>query len=413
MRNQIPTLRLAVYLIALFALAASLDCATTGLLSERYREDFYKVPRLLSDEPVQTNSTFIVYSDIQAGWRVQEKFLAKSNWTDAKMLIFPFYQLYLIGNGLVGGINWLRHSPDYGGEQRRMVRDAVYAKAKHSQAAFVLNLGDMAADDGRRPSHWASFLKENKVQHPLLSEVPYLPVVGNHEHANDPQFGLPNYRSVFDYPGFYVVELADAAVIVVNSGLIIDQYQDIDDDTQDLLFERWFVSSGESVAPAWLEEQLASRDKRFKVVAMHHPPLTFAMHQGDWTNPSFGRELERKRRLLLGLFQKHEVDVVLSGHDHLYQHNLLRCGSDQKMHLVITGGGGGPLRGIVDAKTESELLAQFQEEGWDVYLVQSKEVHHFCLVQVHRERLIIRAFEVREDSERPTELIEEIIIRKD
>jgi hypothetical protein len=367
---------------------------------------------LLSNEPKLTNSTFVVYSDNQASWRVQERFLAKSNWTDAKMLIFPFYQLYLIGNGLVGGINWLRHSPDYGGEQRRMVRDAVYGEAKRSQAAFVLNLGDMAADDGRRPSHWVSFLRENRMEHPLLTEVPYLPVIGNHEHANDPQFGLPNYRSVFDYPGFYVVELADAAVIVVNSGLIIDQYQDIDDDTQDRLFERWFVSSGESEGPAWLEKELASRDKRFKVVAMHHPPLTFAMHQRDWTDPSFGRELVRKRRLLLDLFRKHEVDVVLSGHDHLYQHNLLLYESERQMHLFTAGGGGGPLRDVVDSETELKIQKSFKDEGMRVSMVERKKVHHYLVVTIHRDRLIIKAIQVTKDPQQPTELIEEIVIQK-
>ena len=80
------------------------------------------------------------------------------------MFIFPFYQLYLVGNGIVGGINYLRHEPDYGHRERRFVRDIVYAEAKRANVGFILNAGDITANDGRRPSHWATFLRENRVE---------------------------------------------------------------------------------------------------------------------------------------------------------------------------------------------------------------------------------------------------------
>jgi len=74
------------------------------------------------------------------------------------MWLFPFYPLYLLGNGIVGGVNWLRHVPDYGRKERFHVRDAVLGAYKETQAAFVLNVGDLVASDGRRPAHWAMFL---------------------------------------------------------------------------------------------------------------------------------------------------------------------------------------------------------------------------------------------------------------
>ena len=413
MNKSSPTYRLIVYLLTFSVLAANLHCAATGLVSEKYPEDFYKVPKLLPHQPTQVNSTFIVYGDNQGSWRIREKFLRKCNWTDAKMLIFPFYQLYLVGNGLVGAVNWLRHTPDYGGGDRRAVRDAVYVEAKHSQAVFILNLGDMVTHNGRRPSHWASFLRENKMEHPLLTEVPYLPVLGNHDHANDLEFGLPNYRSVFDYPGFYVMELANAVIFIIDSNYIIDQFQDLDDDTQDQLFEQWFVSGDGSEETAWLERQLGAYAESFKIVAMHHPPITYAMHHRDWANSSYGRDLMEKRKRLLNLFQKHGVDVVFSGHDHLYQHNLLRYGSGQKMHFVVSGGGGGALREIVGAGTESKLQRSFEDEGLDISVLKRKKAHHYCVVEAERDRLIIRAIQVTKDPEEPTELIEEIVINKD
>jgi hypothetical protein len=388
MKKLSPASQVAVYALTFFVLTAGVNCATTGLVSERYPQDFYRIPGLLLDQPTQAKSTFILYGDNQGSWRIKEKFLRKSNWTNTKMLIFPFYQLYLVGGGLVGAIDWLRHSPGYGSKERHAVRDAVHAEAIGSKAAFILNLGDMVADDGRRPSHWGSFLKENKIKHPLLNEIPYLPVIGNHEHANNSKFGSPNYQTVFGHPRFYVVEMANAVIFILDSNYIIDQYQNIDDDTQDRLFEQWFVSGVDKKEPAWLEEQLAAYDKGFKMVAMHHPPLTYAMHHCDWTRPSYGRDLADKRKLLLGLLEKHGVDVVFSGHDHLYQHNLLRYGSDQKMHFVVSGGGGGPLRDIVGARTESRI------------------------VEAEPDRLVIRAIQITEDPAEPTRLIEEIVINQ-
>jgi hypothetical protein len=408
-----PTYRLIIYLLTFSVLAANLNCATTGLVSKKYPEDFYKVPKLLPHQSAQKNFTFIVYGDNQGSWRVQERFLRRYNWTDWKMLIFPFYQLYLVGNGLVGAVNWLRNSPDYGGGDRRAVRDAVYVEAKRSQAAFILNLGDIVGDNGKRPAHWALFLNENKVEHPLLNEVPYLPTIGNHEHANDSPLGFTNYQAVFGYPRFYTIELVDAVIFILDSNYIIDQYQDIDDDVQDQLFEKWFVSGDDSEEPAWLEKQLTAFDKPFKIVAMHHPPITFAIHHRDWTNPSYGRDLISKRKRLLSLLEKYGVDVVLSGHDHLYQHNLLRYGKAQRMHFVITGGGGGPLREIVDAKTESKLQKSFKNEGLDVSALKRKEVHHYCVVETNRNKLIIKAIGVTNDPRKPTRLIEEIVIEKD
>ena len=97
-----------------------------------------------------------------------------------------------------------------------MVRDALYREAKRSDIDFLLHLGDMAAHDGRIPGHWADFLRENKEIHPLLNEVPMLPTLGNHDRANDPRFGYPNFQAIFGYPRFYTVEFPDAMLFVVD-----------------------------------------------------------------------------------------------------------------------------------------------------------------------------------------------------
>ena len=140
-----------------------------GLITEKYPRDFYHVPRLLPDEPMSKNPKFIVYGDSQPGWRVKEKFLKRENWLTWKMLIFPFYELYWIGNGITGGIEALLQDSSYEYRERRMMRDAVYDESIRSNADFILNVGDYVID-GRRKSHWHRFLKENKIELPLLDE---------------------------------------------------------------------------------------------------------------------------------------------------------------------------------------------------------------------------------------------------
>jgi hypothetical protein len=354
--------------------------------------------------------SFIVCGDTQAGYRVASVFWESKNWTSWKMLIFPFYQFYLLGSGIIGGINGLRRVTDYGGRGRRLVREAVYAAAKRSRPAFILNVGDMAAYDGRRPAHWELFLRENRIELPLLDEVPYLPVIGNHEHADDTAYGAKNYQAIFGYPGFYTVETGDLEIFVLNSGYIIDQYGYLDDDVQDELFQRWFVSAGGDAPPSWLERELEDCRKRYKIVAMHHGPLSYGKHYQDWLDPDNGRNCRRKRQELIALFQKHGLEAVFSGHDHLYQHNVLRFGRDEQMHFVIGGGGGGPLHHLLDVEEQARIQEIFREDGFDVQAVRQERVHHYWFVEVRHEEILIQVLEVTGQEGSPVRPMEEIRI---
>jgi len=408
--------RVFVLFLVFGFLTINMGCAKKGLVAEKYSSEFYRVPDLLPSEAMDKNPKFIVCGDIQPGWRIKQKFLKRENWLTWNMLFFPFYEFYWLSNGFSGGINGLRQMPDYGTEERRMVRDAIYAEGKRSKIDFMLIVGDMTAD-GRRPSHWEIFLRENKIERPLLLDFPFLPVIGNHERANDLTHGLPNYEAIFGYPKFYVLDFLDVAFFIVDSNFIIDQYQLIDDNEQDALFEEWFVSKKDSEQPAWLEQKLASRNQFFKIVIMHHPPISFGKHHSDWAKPSLGRHLQKKRKRLLNLFHKQGVQLVLCGHEHLYEHNILRYAPDanvtaREIHFIVSGSGGAPLRARTDEGKLKKYLQNYRDEELDALLVKQEDIYNYCIIETTSDKVTIQVTEVTGDSAHPLRLVEEILIPK-
>jgi len=214
-----------------------------------------------------------------------------------------------------------------------------------------------------------------------------------------------------------VMDFPDAAIFVVDSNFIIDQYQSINDNEQDALFEEWFVSGEYSEQPAWLERELASRDQFFKIVIMHHPPISFGIHHSDWDQPSCGRNLKGKRQQLLNLFHKQGVQLVLCGHEHTYEHNILQYSKDEQateheIHFIVTGSGGAPTRACSDERKLEKFLQSYRAEGFNVLSVKQEEIYNYCLMEITPDEVTIQVMEVTGDSTHPLRLVDEILIPK-
>ncbi len=342
----------------LLVLLMFFSCSQKGLLEDDISHGDITINTVNLNEIVDKNPTFLFYGDSRTGWRLVERFLHRDNWLTWKHLLFPFYDLYLLGNGILGGAEYLSQSSNYGEKQRTLVSKAALREIEKSGADFIL-AGEFVTD-GRRPSHWKQFIKE----YPFPDNIPLAPVVSNHDNVHDKTFGSPNYKTVFDYPGFYTLDFPDAILIVIDSNIIIDQGGFIDDVIQDDMFQKWIAANEQSREPAWLERVLAATDKKFKIVAMHHTPVSFGFHRGDWEKPEWGYNLPSKRSQLLNLLQRFGVKLVLSGHEHFYEKNILRyrdtAGSDQTMHIIVSGGGGVPLRDIADNESLARYLDYYR-----------------------------------------------------
>lgn len=393
-------------------------CAGQGLVQETVPERVEQWRAIWSDTIRRGSaSTFLVLGDTQDSWRVEHKFYRRANWATWKQALVPFYQLHVLGNGVVGGINYLRHQPDLGATPRAAVRTALrdaWTAPADAPPRFLLQLGDWV-DDGRRPDHWTQFLDEYASgDDALLHTMPVRPTIGNHEFANDTTYGKPNYDAVFDAARFYVIDLPHAAIFVLDSNRLVDMDQYLDDDRQEALFRRWFVGAAE---PAWLERELAARaDRPFKIVAMHHPVLTLAMHDKDWYNDANGSDLSAKRRGLLDVLTDHGVQLVLSGHEHLYERNRLRYradGTERLLHQVISSGGGAVVRPETPADVRNERLARYHDQGIPIEPVMQRSVHHYSRVEATADSLRVATFEVDVDAPHAPAPLDELVIGRD
>jgi len=145
----------------------------------------------------------------------------------------------------------------------------------------------------------------------IEQQVPFYALLGNH----DLRRGMKEYQLYFSHYNmkgrvYYSQTFGDGVleVFFLNSNKLEKDAQQI-----------W-----------WLEQALAQSTARWKVVAMHHPPFTTSKHHP--AEPPL-------RQLLEPVFLEHGVDLVLSGHNHIYE----------RLHPIngityITSGSGGELR---------------------------------------------------------------------
>jgi hypothetical protein len=101
---------------------------------------------------------------------------------------------------------------------------------------------------------------------------------------------------------------------------------------------------------AWLDELLSDNPNRWTVVTHHHPIFSAARSRD---NPEL-------RALWQPIYDKHNVDIVLNGHDHTYARSNLMSGlSTREGGTVYVVSVSGPKMYELD---EEEWMARFAEQ---------------------------------------------------
>ena len=236
---------------------------------------------------------------------------------------------------------------------------------------FVAIAGDLVESGGEQRD-WDEFWRQTS---DLAANAFVLPALGNHEYFGGPG-GLGRYRTIdseravakyltyFDLPGngaaraahherYYRVDWGAVTLVVLDLNNAYPNRGRSD--------PNWFLLGRREggMAPdwqhgseqyRWLERTLAESQARsaFTFVMFHHCPYSSGVH-GQPPGDGAGKDTLSgiPLRQLTPLFLRYGVDVLLTGHDEMFEHSVIRGAHD--LHVFDVGVGGDGLRGPVAA----------------------------------------------------------------
>ena len=182
--------------------------------------------------------------------------------------------------------------------------DRITNHAIFDDTAFLLTAGDHV-DEKNNEDHFDDLL-----HHEALTGLPMANVIGNHE-AKSEIFSQHFYRP--NESGEYGVTAAGGDAYFTYNDVLFFLINSNDKDTAE--------------HRAFMEAVLADNpDHTWKIVALHHSLYTVANHAYD-------DSILERREELVPLFDELGIDVVLSGHDHVYCRSYLMDGLTPLSHM--------------------------------------------------------------------------------
>jgi hypothetical protein len=201
-------------------------------------------------------------------------------------------------------------------DRQRSTRDAYLDLAGDRYTDVFLMLGDNAYNSGTDGEYQAAVFNMYPM---LLQQTPVWSCVGNHETAQSHSFSpnIPYYR-IFEFP-------KNGEAGGVPSGT--EQYYSFDYGNIHFVCLDAMTSerSSNGVMAAWLRQDLNANTNHWLISFFHHPPYTFGSHSSD-NGDGLDFELVEMRENIVPILEAYGVDLVLSGHSHIYERSYLMYG---------------------------------------------------------------------------------------
>ena len=235
---------------------------------------------------------------------------------------------------------------DTGTGSRQQVEVGTLMAAYHKKFpfTFVVMVGDNMYGSQAPPDFLSKF--EAPYKELLSSNVRFYAALGNHDEA-----GQKNYK-LFNMAGErYYAFRANASDVgtKVDKGV---RFYALDSNYMD------------KTQLDWIEKQLKTTDADWKICFFHHPLYSSARKHGSALD---------LRKALEPLFIQYKVDVVLAGHEHVYE----RIKPQQGVYYFISGAGGTLRKG--DLRPSQYTAAGFDQD------------YHFMLFEVDGDEMHFQA----------------------
>ncbi|MDF1881093.1 metallophosphoesterase family protein [Sulfurimonas sp. MAG313] len=186
------------------------------------------------------------------------------------------------------------------------VRDSMLRYLGDRSLDTWLMLGDNAYRSGTQKDFTKGLF--NPYEHVLKTQVLW-PVIGNHDARRWAFYDIFEFPTQGESGGeasgnesFYSFENGNVHFVMLDSETVS---RDKDGDMAQ-----------------WLERDLSKNTQTWTIVAFHHPPYTKGSHDSDSYYDSRGR-MVTMRENIVPILEKYDVDLVLSGHSHVYERSLL------------------------------------------------------------------------------------------
>ena len=219
---------------------------------------------------------------------------------------------------------------------------AVIQGIINSVPELVLHTGDLV-ENGDDYGQWGT--QFFGPAHALMINTPLLPVIGNHEGSGAL---FCDFFSLGDNDDWFAFTYGGVRFIGLNT-----HNASYSPGSAQYNWLAGYYDGGE-----WVPGELESdeyNNATWHIVYFHHPPYTWTESHKDDMNV---------QQNLVPLFEQYGVDMVFNGHSHAYERYL-----HNGIYYIVTGGGGAPLRNVINDKKEP--IRQYGES-----------VYHHCVIDV-------------------------------
>ncbi|MDH4226502.1 MAG: metallophosphoesterase [Deltaproteobacteria bacterium] len=207
---------------------------------------------------------------------------------------------------------------------------------------FIIHTGDVVYMTGEWEHYLDKFVEPYEKL--LKKGIPFYPVPGNHDYIENDGEGFRAYFLTLPNR-YYTIKAGDIEFFMLDSNTI---------------------EEGDKEQLEWLETALKNSRAAFKIAVMHHPFYSSGFHGNT----------ETVTKALHAIFEKNNVSLVLSGHDHDYERS-----KDGQVTHIVTGGGGAMLYN--------------KPRPPHKFSVKFVETFHFLKVTVEKDLLRIQAIDFK------------------